>query len=418
MFVSVTRMARRVIVVGGPHTGKSTLSERLQRELGIATLHCSHDLEDLFPATNKESWSQQSDHASKWFDEGGDWIIEGVQMARALRKWLKANPAKPLDADILLLDKPYGSLLQGQQSMQKGVHTVFQEIQRDLIKRGARVHKLKSSEDATSIFRSHSLGEAETKQQRKPMLIEYTKDQFDSLPPEQQKLCSEKDGKYTFEFETPTEVLGLKKNKDQLLADLAKARADLKAFDGVDREKYDELVQAQAEAERAALEGKGQWQVLEQQLKDAAAQREKQLIDTHTKDVKERDDRIKSLSDALEAKLVDAEVVAALSKQTKAVKLLEPHVKSRVKVFNEDGKFTAKVIDKDGNPRIGDTQGTPMTIDQLVEELKADPEFLRGFDGNTVGGGGAINDGRLAQGADLSKLSPQERLKVANRATA
>jgi hypothetical protein len=404
-------MSRRIIIIGGPRAGKSTLSEKLRDELGIKTLRCSHDVEHL-------GWSESSDFASKWFDDQGDWIIEGVQMARALRKWLRANPDKPLDADILTLHHPFEMRLPGQESMTKGMFTVFREIQGELAKRGARVHKLKDPKDAIDIFRSRDLGEAESQQQRKPMLIEYTKEQFDALPVAQQKLCAEKDGKYTFEFETPSEVAGLKQNRDKVLADLKKAKDDLAGYSGIDPAKYAELMEAHEAAERAALEGKGQWQVLEQQLKDQAAQREKQLLEKHQKEIEERETSIKSLSSALEAKLVDAEVVSALSKHTKAVKLLEPHVKARVKVFNEDGKFTAKVIDEKGNPRIGDAQGTPMTIEQLVEEMKVSEDYLRAFDANTVGGGGATHDGRSVQGADLSKLSPVERLKAANKQSA
>lgn len=404
-------MPRRIIIIGGPHVGKTTLSERLSVEFGISNTHHSDDVKHL-------GWSESSEFASNWFNESGDFIIEGVQMARALRKWLKANPGVPLDADIVTLSKPFDTLIRGQESMSKGVQTVFREIEGDLARRGARIHKLKSPDDAIGILNSQDLGEAETQQQRKPMLIEYTKEQYDTLPPAQQKLCAEKDGKYTFEFETAAEVQGMRKNKAELLADLGKAKDALRAYDGIDPAKHAELLKAHEDAERAALEGKGQWQVLEQQLKEQNAQREKQLLDKHQKDLEEHQASIKSLSSALEAKLVDAEVVSALSKHTSAVKLLEPHVKSQVKVFNEDGKFIAKVIDKDGNPRIGDAQGTPMTIQQLVEEMKVQDDYLRGFDGNTVGGGGATNGGRLAQGADLSKLSPQEKLKVANRAEA
>jgi hypothetical protein len=334
-------------------------------------------------------------------------------MMRALRKWLAANPGKPLDVDIVSLTQPQTVLLKGQETMGKGVQTVFGEIEHELVKRGARVHKLKDPNDAINVFRS---GEAGDSQQRKPMLIEYTKEQYDALPMAQQKLCAEKDGKYTFEFETPTEVSGLKKNKDQLLQDLAKAKSDLKNYEGIDPAKYAELVKAQEEAERAALEGKGQWQVLEQQLKDQAAQREKQLLDKHEQEKKGYEDRVKSLSGALEAKLVDAEVIAALSKHTKAVDLMMPHVKSRVKVFDEDGNFVAKVVDEKGNPRIGDAQGTPMTLDQLVEELKASDAYKRAFDANPAGGSGASNGGNgSGLGSDISKLSPVERLKAANK---
>src|SRR5688572_32716971 len=106
-------MSHRIVIIGGPHVGKTTLSKRLKDELGIENTHHSDDIKHL-------DWNASSEVASHWFDEDGDFIIEGVQMDRALRKWLRANPDKSIDADILLLDKPYGSLLQGQQSMAKG----------------------------------------------------------------------------------------------------------------------------------------------------------------------------------------------------------------------------------------------------------------------------------------------------------
>lgn len=252
------------------------------------------------------------------------------------------------------------------------------------------------------------------------MLIEYTKEQYDALPAEQQKLCAERDGKYRFEFETPAEVAGMKKNKQQLLDDLAKAKADLKAYEGVDPAKYTELVKAQEDAERAALEGKGQWQVLEQQLKDQHANAVQQLTTKHGEDKKALDSEIKSLTEALEENLIDAGLTLALSKHTKAVELLMPHARKHVKMFKgDDGKYTGRVVDKDGNPRIGDAQGKPMTFDQLAEEMKASEIYLRAFDANPNGGGGAVNGGLgTALGADLSKYSPTERLKIANRESA
>lgn len=122
-------MTRRLIIVGGPHVGKTTLAKRLKDEIGIANTKHSDDIKHL-------GWSESSKAASQWFNEPGDWIIEGVQTARALRKWLKANPSASLHADLIILDKPFDALVQGQESMRKGVHTVFSEIESELIKRG------------------------------------------------------------------------------------------------------------------------------------------------------------------------------------------------------------------------------------------------------------------------------------------
>src|SRR6185503_4134965 len=101
-------MTRRIVILGGPHTGKTTLSIRL----GIDNVRHSDDIKHL-------GWSESSEAASQWFNEQGEWVAEGVQMARALRKWLRANPDKPLDVDIVKLSRPFDELIQGQLSMAK-----------------------------------------------------------------------------------------------------------------------------------------------------------------------------------------------------------------------------------------------------------------------------------------------------------
>lgn len=138
-------MPRRIVILGGPHTGKTILSKRLKTECGISNVRHSDDIKHL-------GWSESSAAASEWLNEQGEWVAEGVQMARALRKWLAANPDTPLDIDIITLSKPFDALLKGQESMAKGVFTVFSEIRSELIERGARIHKLKDPDDAVKLF--------------------------------------------------------------------------------------------------------------------------------------------------------------------------------------------------------------------------------------------------------------------------
>jgi hypothetical protein len=148
-------MTRRLIIVGGPHVGKTTLAKRLKDELGIANTKHSDDVKHL-------GWSESSEAASRWFNESGEWIIEGVQTARALRKWLKANPKTPLAADLVILDKPFDTLVQGQESMRKGVHTVFSEIESELINRGTRIHRLNHPNEAIDLFQDSYMPEDNT----------------------------------------------------------------------------------------------------------------------------------------------------------------------------------------------------------------------------------------------------------------
>lgn len=140
-------MAKRILIIGGPRVGKSTLSLVLQERLGISVLHKSHDIEDL-------GWHESSDAAALWFSEP-EWIIEGVQMARGLRKWLNAHPGEPLDCDIIYLSRPFVKLLPGQASMTKGVKSVFDEIEREVKRRGARIHRLNHPDEASKLYQTH-----------------------------------------------------------------------------------------------------------------------------------------------------------------------------------------------------------------------------------------------------------------------
>ncbi len=106
----------RILIVGWPGTGKSTLAEKMGG--GRST----DDLTHL-------GWSEASEAASYWFDEEGDWIIEGVSVPRALRKWKERNPDKPPPVDkVINLTKQYRALEKGAITMGRGIDKVTAEI--------------------------------------------------------------------------------------------------------------------------------------------------------------------------------------------------------------------------------------------------------------------------------------------------
>jgi adenylate kinase family enzyme len=121
--------ARHIIIIGGPETGKTTLSEKLSRELNISTVRHTDDLIDL-------GWSQASEKASWWLDSKDSWIVEGAAAVRALRKYLARNAGAPCDFELIYLDRPYTPLSKGQETMRKGVATVWNEIKREFTIRG------------------------------------------------------------------------------------------------------------------------------------------------------------------------------------------------------------------------------------------------------------------------------------------
>jgi hypothetical protein len=120
----------RLAIMGGPKTGKTTLANTIPCEPGLRILHTDDAM--------RLGWSECSEYCSYWFNEPSV-VVEGVAVARSLRKWLERNPTgKPCD-EIVYLTKPHVPLTKGQAAMAKGVETVFVEIEAELLVRGVHV---------------------------------------------------------------------------------------------------------------------------------------------------------------------------------------------------------------------------------------------------------------------------------------
>jgi len=118
------------VIAGAPRAGKSTLARKLA--LAGSRVHDGEELKGF-------EWSAGSEKASRWLDEPGPWICENVAMARALRKWLARNPTG-LPADLFVqLDGHVLDPLPGQRSMGAGCVTVWNEIEPELMRRGAKI---------------------------------------------------------------------------------------------------------------------------------------------------------------------------------------------------------------------------------------------------------------------------------------
>src|SRR5690242_5090136 len=112
----------RIAIIGWPGTGKTTLGLQMAKDLGLP--YRSTD-ETLLIGLG---WSEGSLEVSTWFDEP-KWVIEGVALPRALRKWSTNNPGLPPPVDrIIQLTTIYRDLDKGAMSMGKGIDTVLNEI--------------------------------------------------------------------------------------------------------------------------------------------------------------------------------------------------------------------------------------------------------------------------------------------------
>lgn len=119
--------AGRVLVAGGPRVGKSTLAELAAAKLGVPAEH-TDDTIDL-------GWSNASAEVKGWLDRPR-YVVEGVALPRALRKWLAEHPeGKPCDT-LYWSNRAKAARTPGQAAMAKGCETVWTQILGELRRRG------------------------------------------------------------------------------------------------------------------------------------------------------------------------------------------------------------------------------------------------------------------------------------------
>ncbi len=121
----------RILIAGWPRVGKTTLARELSQKNGTSVLRHTDDVLGL-------GWSQSSLAVSAWFEEDGAFIIEGVAIPRALRKFVDRSAGLP--AELLYWSSmPREILTAGQTSMGKGCDTVWAEVRGELVRRGMRI---------------------------------------------------------------------------------------------------------------------------------------------------------------------------------------------------------------------------------------------------------------------------------------
>lgn len=221
--------------------------------------------------------------------------------------------------------------------------------------------------------------------------LKVTKAEYDSLDEGIRGLYEEKDGSYQLAVDGIEDTSGL---KSALQAE-RKARSDFEKMAkqyqglGMTPEEITELVKAREEAERGNLEKKGEWDKLKAQL-----------LESHKKEITAREEAVQKMKSTLESYLVDASATEAIASAKGIPQLLLPHVKSAVKVVEEEGKYHVRVVDKDGSPRMN-SKGEYIGIKDLVTEMRESDVFARAFEGNGTSGSGAPSGGTFRKGGTI-----------------
>jgi hypothetical protein len=246
-------------------------------------------------------------------------------------------------------------------------------------------------------------------------------DQFKAkVPADFQGLYAEKDGKWVLRTDDPTvgsavtAITGLNKSNRAMRAErdaLKAASPDLSKLRdyGTDPESILKGFETKLEEIKATHSTK-----TGQELERQVAKIRDDLGAAHRTELEKHVQRINGLTAQLHGLLVTSEATSALA-EAGAVdpELVMPFIHSQVKVAEADGQFTVTVLQKNGDPRYSGVTARPMTIKELVAEMKADERYGQLFKSDAPRGGGAAPPRRAGgAGAPAAPKTSLEKIQA------
>lgn len=110
----------------------------------------------------------------------------------------------------------------------------------------------------------------------------------------------------------------------------------------------------------------------------------------------------------LESQLVDKNLTEAIAAEEGIPKLLQGIARNYVKTVQDEttGEYATKVIDEDGMPRVND-KGEEMSIRELVQSFKEDPDLSYAFKAPKTSGSG--NDSQASATPPSKKPGPKPK---------
>lgn len=221
------------------------------------------------------------------------------------------------------------------------------------------------------------------------MALKALVDAIDTVPEPARAFYKEADGKFILDVEPVDgfaleDVSGLKNTLGKEMTLRKKLEKDVVKFKDIDPDKARDAL-ARLEELGNIDPAKDADKIVNERLEAA----KRQLLEKHGEELKTRDGRIAGLTKTVESLMVDQVATAALAEAKGAVELLLPHVQRHTRVREDaNGSFIVEVVDKDGNARIGNAKGDPMTIKDLVQEMRKSETFGRAFEGTGHTGSG------------------------------
>jgi len=242
------------------------------------------------------------------------------------------------------------------------------------------------------------------------MGLKYVVESLEQVEEASRPLYVEKDGKFYLDVEGLEDTEDLKRSLRDANKEAAERRRLLEGWKKVGKtpDEIQELLEAHRVAEEEKHKKAGDWDKLREQMNEA-----------HAKALKEKDAALDKMKASLENHLVVAEATRALSEAKGSPALLLPHVRASVRVVEKDGQFGVQVVDAKGDLRVN-SKGDPISIPDLVSEMRESEVFGRAFDGSGRSGSGTppnagagrSGGNRTMNRADFDKLDPVAQMKA------
>lgn len=168
----------RIVVIGGPRTGKTTYATKLARQLRVHLASTGKHTENPEGLVSVKNYGKVStdDYVDKYsypdlpakviedLRKMDNFVLEGTQAARVLRRWLREAPDEPkLDKTLVFLGRPWVKRNPRQEATAKGVKTVWRDLEPMLKRHGVPYEHMtppEMTEEDWKEYRAAALAEA------------------------------------------------------------------------------------------------------------------------------------------------------------------------------------------------------------------------------------------------------------------